>query len=92
MRDAAGACAVASTACSAARCRHGDADPGLGAQVRAAGEGTTSPFYVRTNPYCYQQMVFKLAWRLANGDDAVALTMGGTSGAATGQIKPQDPW
>ena len=26
------------------------------AQVRAAGEGTSSSFYVRTNPFCYQQV------------------------------------
>lgn len=39
-------------------------------QVRAAGEGTSSPFFVRTNPYYYQQVIFKLAWRWAGAEDS----------------------
>jgi len=32
-------------------------------QVRAAGEGTSSPFYVRTHPrVCFQSTVFRMAW------------------------------
>ena len=32
-------------------------------QVRAAGEGTTSPFYVKTNPrLCFQSTAFRWAW------------------------------
>ena len=45
-------------------------------QVRAAGEGTTSPFYVRTNPkLCFQSTVFTLAWRWSGAEDELnALT------------------
>ena len=41
--------------------------------VRAAGEGTSSPFYVRTNSrVCFQPAVFKLAWRWSGVQDEIA--------------------
>lgn len=44
--------------------------------VRAAGEGTSSPFYVRTNSrVCFQPAVFKLAWRWSGvEEEIVAIT------------------
>ncbi len=38
--------------------------------MRAAGEGTSSPFYVRTNPrLCFQSTIFTLAWRLSGAEE-----------------------
>ena len=45
--------------------------------VRAAGEGTSSPFYVRTNGsrVCVQPAVFKLAWRWSGVEhEIIAIT------------------
>jgi hypothetical protein len=37
--------------------------------VRAAGEGTSSPFYVRTHPrLCAQSTIFQLAWRWSGAE------------------------
>lgn len=52
-------------------------------QVRAAGEGTTSPFLVKTHPYCYQQAIFRLAWQWAGADsEGHGVTKGGPARGA----------
>jgi len=54
--------------------------------VRAAGEGTSSGFYVRTNPrVCFQTKVFSLAWKWSGVEHEIhALTRPAGSAGSLG--------
>ncbi len=50
--------------------------------VRAAGEGTSSPFYVKTNPrLCFQPAAFALAWKWSGVEHEITALTRPSSGS-----------